>query len=173
MNRLDWRMNWRRGLVALVMSLVLLVSGCQPKTPSQFAQAQKDSSKPGVVAVAKDATQGAEFNKFFPGDTGGYDRVYTQEKKGFVEAKLKKGGKEVAMLAISDTKSLPTAAAKFANSTTQIAGYPSVELGTTQTSVLVADRYQVKVISRDVGFTQKDRSLWIERFDLKGLEKLK
>lgn len=166
--------DWRKGILTILLCFTLVISGCQPKTPSQFAQAQQESTqRKAPPAVAKAATQGSEFNKFFPKAQAGYDRVYTQEKKGFVEAKLKKDGKEVAMLAISDTKSLPTAAAKFANSTTQIAGYPSVELGMTQTSVLVADRYQVKVISRDPGFTQKDRSLWIERFDLKGLEKLK
>lgn len=171
--RANWRTNWQKGIVAISLTLVLLISGCQTKPPSQFAQAQQDSSKPKVTAVAKDATQGGEFNKFFPKPGAGYERVYTQEKKGFAEAKLKKDGKEVAMLAVSDTKSLPSAALKFANATTKIAGYPSVEMGTTQTSVLVKDRYQVKVISKAPSFTKDDRATWIGKFDLKGLEKLK
>jgi hypothetical protein len=76
------------------------------------------------------------------------------------------------MLSISDTSSLPTAAQKYAQSTTKIGGYPSVEVGTTQTGILVADRYQVKVQSRDPSFTQADRQAWIQKFDLKGIAKL-
>ena len=52
--------NWHRGIVALMLSVVLMLTGCQPKAPSQFTQAQQDSSKKGVTAVAKDATQGSE-----------------------------------------------------------------------------------------------------------------
>jgi hypothetical protein len=165
--------NWRKGLIACVMVVMLLITGCQTQPPSQFSQAQQESSKPGTVAVAKDATQGAEFNKFFPKPGDGYERVYTQEKKGFAEAKLKKDGKEVAMLAIFDTSSTPAAAMKYTNSTLTIAGYPAVTLGNTQTSVLVNKRYQVKVLSRDPSFTQADRAAWLEKFDLKGLAQLK
>ncbi|PLZ86687.1 hypothetical protein CI593_18180, partial [Fischerella thermalis CCMEE 5194] len=103
----------------------------------------------------------------------GYERVYTQEKKGFAEAKLKKDGQELAMLAISDTKSIPTAAAKFANSSKQIAGYPAVEIGNTQTAILVNNRYQVKVLSRSPSFTASDRETWLKKFDLNGLAQLK
>jgi hypothetical protein len=164
--------DWRKGLFAVLISVTLMVTGCQPKPPSQFATAQESSSKPGAVAVAKTATQGGEFNKFFPAPQAGYERVYTQEKKGFAEAKLKKDGKEIAMLAISDTRSNPAAAAAFADSKLTIAGYPSRNLGTTQTSVLVGN-YQVKVISRDTLFTQDDRQAWLKKFNLKGLEGLK
>lgn len=165
--------DWRKSLLAIALSCVLLVTGCQTKPPSQFAQAQQDSSKPKVTAVAKDATQGGTFNKYFPKSQDGFERVYTQEKKGFAEAKLKQNGKEVAMLAISDTKSIPEAAMKYAKSTSQIAGYPSVEVGNTQSSVLVGNRYQVKVISRSPSFSPTDRQTWIGKFDLKGLETLK
>jgi hypothetical protein len=164
--------DWRKGLFAVLISVTLMVTGCQPKPPSQFADAQAASSKSGAVAVVKVATQGGEFNKFFPAPDAGYERVYTQEKKGFAEAKLKKDGKEIAMLAISDTRSNPTAAAAFNDSKLTIDGYPSRNLGTTQTSVLVGN-YQVKVISRDVLFTQDDRQVWLKKFNLKGLEGLK
>jgi len=165
--------HWRKGLFGILLCFTLIISGCQPKTPSQFSQAQQDSTQRNAPpAIAKDATQGSEFNKFFPKAQSGYDRVYTQEKKGFAEAKLNKDGKNVAMLAVSDTKSLPSAAAKFQNATAKIAGYPSVDLGTTQTSVLVNDRYQVKVISKAPDFNKTDRVSWIEKFDLKGLAKL-
>jgi hypothetical protein len=166
--------NWRQGLVGLLLCFTIAIAGCQAKGPSQFDQVQKDSTAKGAApAVAKDATKGGEFNKFFPKPQEGYERVYTQEKKGFAEAKLKKDGKELAMLAVSDTKSLPSAAAKFQSAKSSISGYPSVDLGTTQTSVLVADRYQVKVISKAPDFDKADRTDWIQKFDLTGLAKLK
>lgn len=163
--------NWRRGIVAFTLAIALFFTGCQQKPQSQFSQAQQESSKPGVNAVAKDATQGSQFNKFFPKPAAGYERVYTQEKKGFSEAKLKKDGKDVAMLSISDTSSLPAAAAKYQNSTEKIGGYPAMSMGNTQTSVLVG-KYQVKVLSRDPSFTKEDREQLISRFDLKGLARL-
>jgi hypothetical protein len=163
--------NWRRSIAALMLVAMLWITGCQPKAPSQFSQIQQQTSKPGAVAVAKEATQGSEFNKFFPKPQAGFERVYTQEKKGFAEAKLKKDGKEVAMLSVSDTRSVPGAAAKYSNATENISGYPSVSTGNTQTSVLVGN-YQVKVMSRDPLFTKAERANWIAKFDLKGIAKL-
>ncbi|MEB3178354.1 MAG: hypothetical protein VKL59_04835 [Nostocaceae cyanobacterium] len=167
----------RRILAALLLCVLLFTTACQPKTPGRFDQVQQESTKQKTgLAVAKDATQGGEFNKFFPANQPGYERVYTQEKKGFAEAKLKKDGKELAMLAISDTKSpTPTpasAADKFKTSTKKIAGYPAVELGKTQTAILVNNRYQVKVLSRDPSFTASDREQWLQKFNLKGLAQL-
>jgi hypothetical protein len=166
--------NWRKALAPVLLSIVLLITGCAPKTPSQFSQAQQESTQKGAQpAVAKNAEQGSSFNKFFPKPGDGYERVFTQEKKGFSEAKLKKGGKDVAMLSISDTISLPAAAKKFESSKTTIASYPAMEIGSTQTALLVADRYQVKVLSRDPSFTAADRKTWIQKFDLNGISKLK
>jgi hypothetical protein len=167
----------RRILAALLLCVLLFTTACQPKTPGRFDQVQQESTqKKTGLAVAKDATQGGEFNKFFPASQFGYERVYTQEKKGFAEAKLKKDGKDVAMLAISDTKSAtPTttsAADKFKTSTKTIGGYPAVEIGKTQTAVLVDNRYQVKVLSRDPSFTASDREEWLQKFNLKGLAQL-
>jgi hypothetical protein len=157
----------------LLLSLLLLVTSCASKPPSRFDQAQQASSQQkSGQAVVKESTQGAEFNKFFPKGSDGYERVYTQEKKGFSEAKLKKDGKDVAMLAISDIKNTPSAAAKYQQSTTTIAGYPAATLGTTQTSVLVNNRYQVKVLSREPSFTASDREAWLQKFDLNGLARL-
>ncbi|MEP0895820.1 hypothetical protein Q2T42_27200 [Leptolyngbya boryana CZ1] len=164
--------NWRRGIVAMMLAIALFISGCTAKEPSRFAEAQKESNQPGVVAVKKDATQGSQFNKYFPKPGAGYERVYTQEKKGFAEAKLKKDGKDLAMLSISDTSSLPAAAAKYQNTTEKINGFPAMTMGNTQTGVLVG-KYQVKVLSRDPAFTKADREQWISKFDLKGLSQLK
>lgn len=171
--------NWRKTLAPIFLSFLLLISaGCAMAPPSPYAQAQKESTeRKAQPAVAKDATQGSQFNKFFPKPQAGYERVFTQEKKGFAEAKLKKDGKDVAMLAISDAKADVTggvsATKKFEKSTAEIAGFPTVEVGTTQTAVLVNDRYQVKVLSRDPSFTKTQRQAWIQKFDLAGLAKLK
>lgn len=163
----------RKILAPLLLSLLLLVTSCASKPPSRFDQAQQQSSQQkSGQAVVKESTQGAEFNKFFPKGDDGYERVYTQEKKGFSEAKLKKDGKDVAMLSISDIKNNPSAAAKYQQSTKTIAGYPAATLGTTQTSVLVNNRYQVKVSTRDASFTESDREAWLQKFDLNGLARL-
>lgn len=164
----------RKILAPLLLSLLLLVTSCAKEPPSRFEQAQQESSQQrSGQAVDKNATQGAEFNKFFPKTGAGYNLVYAQEKKGFAEAKLKQDGKDVAMLAISDTISTPTTAAKFQQSTKTIAGYPAVELGKTQTAILVNNRYQVKALSRDPSFTPSDREAWLQKFDLRGLARLK
>ncbi|WP_373530622.1 hypothetical protein [Nostoc sp.] len=163
----------RRVLAALLLSVLLLTTACTPQAPGRFDQAQKESTQQkSGQAVVKKATQGSEFNKFFPGASGGYQRVYTQEKKGFAEAKLKKDGKDVAMLSISDTTSTPGTAAKFSNSTKKIGGYPAVEQGKTQSAILVG-KYQVKVLSRDPSFTASDRADWLKKFNLNALAKLK
>ncbi|MEA5552850.1 hypothetical protein VB713_18050 [Anabaena cylindrica UHCC 0172] len=163
----------RRILASLLLSVLLLTTACSTKAPTRFDQVQQESTRQkSGQAVVKNATQGSELNKFFPTGGNGYDRVYTQEKKGFSGANLKKDGKVVAQLAISDTSSTPETASKYANSTKKIDGYPAVEQGKTQTSVLVS-KYQVKVISKDPTFTAGDRAAWIEKFNLDGLAKLK
>jgi hypothetical protein len=162
----------RTVIAALLLSVVLLTTACTPKTPGRFDQAQKESTQQKNVAVAKTATQGSEFNKLFPKASDGYQSVYTQEKKGFANLKLKKGGKDVALLSISDTTSTPSAAAKFSKSTKKIGGYPAVEVGKTQTAILVG-KYQVKAISSNPSFTASDRANWLEKFNLNGLAKLK
>ncbi|MBD2440714.1 hypothetical protein [Nostoc sp. FACHB-110] len=169
-------MNLYRGrkvIAVVLLSVLLLTTACSPKTPGRFDQVQQESTRQkSGQAVAKTATQGSEFNKYFPKSGGGYNRVYTQEKKGFAEAALKKDGKNVAVLSISDTTSTPSAAAKFSQSTKKIDGYPAVEQGSTGTAVLVGN-YQVKVQSRDKSFTSSDRADWISKFNLDGLAKLK
>jgi hypothetical protein len=167
------------GAIALIG--LLAIGGCQ-LTNLKASQASdgSNSSKWSQVEQATPATApssqkvlaGSQFNKYFPASGGGYERVYTQEKSGFAEAKLQQNGKDLAMLAISDTAANPTAAAKYQNTTKKIDGYPAIEMGSTATSVLVSDRIQVKVLSRDASFSAQNRSEWIEKFDLAGLAKL-
>lgn len=162
----------RRILTVFVLATLLLVTSCATQTPSRFDQAQQESTQRGASAVVKESTSGGSFNKFFPQAGNGYERVYTQEKKGFAEAKLKKDGQELAVMAISDTLNNPTAIQKFDQSTENIAGYPAVQQGSQGTAILVNNRYQVKVLSRDLSFTKSDRQVWLEKFDLNGLAQL-
>jgi hypothetical protein len=165
--------RWLKRFVPLLVCLVLLVSACS-SAPSKYDQVQKDTTGFGSpAAVAKKAEQGGTFNQFFPGNQGDYKVIPYQEKKGFAEYKLQKGDQTLAMLSISDTTSLPTAAAKYNDATETIAGYPAVNQGSTATGLLVNGRYQVKVLSRDPAFTQAERTAWLQKFDLQGLAQLK
>lgn len=166
--------RWLRVFTPIVLSLLLFITACSPSQSSRYSQIQKETTRRGApTAVVKTAEQGSVFNKFFPGSTGNYEVVPTQEKKGFAEYKVNQNGKTVAMLSINDTSSVPMAAAKYKTSTEKVAGYPAVDQGTSTTGILVNDRYQVKVLSRDPSFAKDDRVAWLQKFDLRGLAKLK
>lgn len=162
----------RSHLVPALLSLSLLVVACGgEKTPSRYDQTQKETQ--GQSAVSKQAVNGSKFNKYFPKSANGFSVVAAQEKKGFAEHKLNKGGKNVALLSISDTISTPASASKYQQSANKIAGFPTVDQGQTGTGVLVGDRFQVKAQSRDPSFTKQDRVNWIQKFNLNGLSQLK
>ncbi len=146
-------------IMVFLLSIFLSFSSCDSR------QAPSGSSTT--------ATAGGNLNKFFPQKTGDADVVFIQEKAGFAEAKLKKSGKEVATLSIADIAGRSGAADKFNNSAMMIAGYPAAESGSQGTSVLVKNRFQVQVRSKEDGFTANDRRQWLEKFDLRGLEQLK
>lgn len=147
-------------------------AACTPQPPSPFEQAQQESTERGATAVVKDSTKGGEFNAFFPKPSGDYERIFAQEKQGFAEIKLKQKGQDLAMMSISDIRNNPTAADKFKDSASKIAGFPMIQQGSTATALLVGDRYQVKVLSRSPEFTATDRETWLGQFDLKGLAAL-
>lgn len=163
----------RNVVLPLVLGLSLVMGACSEQAPSRYDQVQQETSQKGSTAVAKEAVNGSKFNRYFPKSGGGYSVVPAQEKKGFAEHKLNRGGKNVAVLSISDTISTPTAATKYQQSKKKVAGYPAVEQGSTITGVLVGDRFQVKAQSRDASFTPQDRTAWIQKFDLNGLSTLK
>jgi hypothetical protein len=159
-------------LLPVILVFLLTLSACSA-APSKYEQVQKDTTGfKAPAAVDKTAEKGGTFNQFFPASEGDYNVVPSQEKKGFAEYKLKRNGETLAMLSINDTISLPAAAAKYENATANVAGFPSVVQGTTATGVLVNGRYQIKVLSRDPSFTEADRALWLEKFDLQGLAQL-
>lgn len=167
------KISLRQILLTCLLGAILCITSCAPQAPSRFDQTQKESSSRGSTAVVKESQSGGSFNRYFPKAGSGYQKVYSQEKKGFAEAKLKQDGKEVAVMAISDTLNSPNALAKFKNSSKKIAGYPAVSQGKTGTAILVGDRFQVKVLSRDASFTESDRESWLSKFDLSGLSRLK
>jgi len=149
------------------------VTACTTSAPSTYDQVQKDTTGFGKpAAVSKEAEKGGRFNQFFPAKEGDFDVIPSQEKKGFAEYKLNQNGKTLAMLTINDTVSLPAAAIKYKAATEKISGYPTVNQGITATGLLVNDRYQVKVLSRDMSFSQEDRVEWLQKFDLQGLSEL-
>lgn len=165
--------SWRTILASILLSLTLLISACSYAPPSPYDQVQEDTSgKNAPPAVVDDAEKGGTFNKFFPGSQGDYQVVPAQEKQGFAQYKVNRDGTNVAVLSINDTISNPEAAQKFEESSQTIAGYPSVEIGSNQTAILVSGRYQVKVQSRDASFTPEDREAWLMKFDLNGLSQL-
>jgi hypothetical protein len=153
------RQFMRRLLLVLLIAVMPLASSCRPVANT------------GVSAVVEPLA-GGEFNKFFPKDQGDYNVLYTQEKEGFAQARLNLKGVEVATLSVSDTVISVEALDKFQASSEQIAGYPAAAVGALGTAVLVADRFQVQVRSKDASFTADDRKAWIEQFDLAGLAAL-
>ncbi len=162
----------RTGLTALCLAFFLLLSACTAAPPSEFDQAQRESTERGADAVSDDAVSGSSFNRFFPATTGNDDLVYTQEKTGFAQAKLIQSGEEVALLSISDVSSNPNAADKFTASTQSINNFPVVAEGNRGTAMLVANRFQVKIQSTENGLTEGDRLDWLQQFNLQGLAAL-
>jgi len=163
--------NSRKIVLSVMLTLLLLVGACAETKTTKWDTGQKESTTQPRNQAVKKQVKGGEFNKFFPKPSGEYSLVYEQEKKGAAIADLKKGGQSVAKLSITDTIDTPDAVKKFASSTKKIGGYPAAEQGKTMTSVLVADRYQVKVQSSSL--SPSDREKWISEFNLSGLSRLK
>jgi hypothetical protein len=162
--------------VLVLAAMSLAATSCGKKEDPRWAEAEqkakeqlaakKEAIKEGTAAPI---VEGGTLNAMFPTAGDGFERVASQEKEGFSEYKLKKAGKEMAMLAIHDINANPAAADKFKSSTRTIGGFPAVDQGSTATAVLVAGRYQVKVLSRDASFTKADREAWLAKFNLAGL----
>ncbi|MCU0528792.1 MAG: hypothetical protein MUD04_04715 [Cyanobium sp. Prado107] len=128
----------------------------------------------GTVADVPTAqvVNGTAFNRLFPPAGPGEQLVFTQEKRGFSEARLKQGDATLALLAISDTATAPEAREKFSASGERIQGWPVVEQGPQASALLVAERFQVKVIGQGAGLDLSQRRELLDAFDLKGLAAL-
>jgi hypothetical protein len=116
---------------------------------------------------------GTAFNRLFPPAGAGEQLVFTQEKRGFSQARLKQGDATLALLAISDTATAPEALEKFSASAERIQGWPVVEQGPQASALLVAERFQVKVIGQGTGLDVSKRHELLDAFDLKGLAALR
>jgi hypothetical protein len=162
----------RRLAVPLVVTaaLMLACSGTLPTSPYD------DANKKTGPSTSKDALEGKEFNKFFPKAAAPFDLTYEQAKKGEALAELKKDGKRVAFLSITDSLNQPDLwETKYKDSKEKINGYPVGKSDSAlETAVLVADRFQVKVRTAPppAVFSKADREEWIKKFDLDGLAKL-
>lgn len=128
----------------------------------------------GTVAEisTREVVNGTEFNALFPSAAPGESVVFTQEKRGFSEAKLKRDGQVTALLAISDTVTAPEARTKFAAVQTRLKGWPLVDQGAQASALLVADRFQVKVIGQGSGLEPERRHELLGAFDLQALAAL-
>ncbi len=160
-----------RSLVAPVVVTTLLMIACGGvMTTSPYDDANKNKGP----STSKEALEGKEFNKFFPKASAPFDMVAKQDKKGVSLYELKKDGKVVAELSITDTVSTPETRDKYKTSTEKIGNYPAAPDGSLGTAVLVADRFQVKVrtLPRRRCFSKEDREEWLKKFDLDGLAKL-
>jgi len=151
----------------------LLLAACskdEPKSTRWEDAAATLASAPAPVASTGPVIEGGKLNAAFPADgVDGYKRVFTQEKDGFAEAKLQKDGKDVATLSIADTNANadPAAKGKFADAKEKLGEWPMTTVGKNQTTVLVKDRYQVKVSSQTLDHDARKKIL--EKFDLKRL----
>jgi hypothetical protein len=162
-------------VAATALCLAFCIVSCKKEDP-RWSEADKKSRE--AIEAKKDAQEsgalpkpeeGGSFNTFFPKSADGFETVASQEKTGFAEYKLKKDGKDLAMIAISDVANNPQAAEKFKTASKKIGGFPAVDQGSMATAVLVGGRYQVKVLSRAPEFTKANREEWLQKVNLAGL----
>lgn len=156
-----------RWIVALVLAAGLLVGGVLLLPFSDWLPG-------GTVADVplQQVVNGTSFNRLFPPSESGLRVTMSQEKRGFSEARLKKDDQVIALLAISDTITAPEARAKFEQTQERLQGWPLVEQGPHASALLVADRFQVKVIEQGSALDADHRHGILEAFDLQGLAAL-
>lgn len=113
---------------------------------------------------------GAALNSFVPKEGAeGTKRIAVAEKEGFTHWKYQKDGKDLLMVYIVDTNNVPDSKTKYATATEKYETYPMTTLGKKQTSILVGDRYQVKLESE--ALDHEARKAWFKQCDLAGLAK--
>jgi hypothetical protein len=126
-----------------------------------------------VGDIAKQqVVNGTLFNRLFPEPQAGEQLVFTQEKRGFSQARLKQGAEVRALLSISDVTSSPASRNKFMHSDEQLKSWPLVDQGSQASALLVADRFQVKVIGQGSGLDVQQRHELLGAFNLQALAAL-
>lgn len=156
----------------LVLVIVLIVAGWMLYRKIGM------SDRPPVPAATppvhrEEVTAGAKLNSVFPPAEGDFKVTFTQEKTGFAQADLTKGGARVAALTVSDTEANPSARDKFKAATKKIGEFPMAANGSQGTAVLAGNRYQVQVRSISPTFTEADREAWLRKFKLAQLAEMK
>jgi hypothetical protein len=120
----------------------------------------------------REVVNGTLFNRLFPKPQTGEQLVFTQEKRGFSQARLKQGAEVRALLSISDMASSPASRNKFIHSEERLQSWPLVDQGSQASALLVADRFQVKVIGQGNGLDVQQRHELLGSFDLSALAAL-
>lgn len=120
----------------------------------------------------REVVNGTRFNRLFPAPQAGEQLVFTQEKRGFSQARLKQGAEVRALLSISDVASSPASRNKFIHSEERLQSWPLVDQGSQASALLVADRFQVKVIGQGNGLDVAQRHELLGAFDLPALAAL-
>jgi len=128
----------------------------------------------GTVAdiPSREVVNGTRFNRLFPQPQADEQLVFTQEKRGFSQARLKRGAEVKALLSISDVANAPASLDKFAGARERIQNWPLVEQGSQASALLVAERFQVKVIGQGAGLDLEQRHDLLGAFNLAGLAAL-
>lgn len=156
-----------RWALALLLAAGLLLAGLLLLPFHSWLPGGTIADLPNAAVV-----NGSAFNRLFPPPGPGEQLIFTQEKRGFSEARLKQGAQTVALLAISDTVTAPQARDKFAASRERLQGWPLAEQGDQASALLVADRFQVKVIGQGVGLDLQQRHDLLAAFQLRSLAAL-
>ena len=158
------RLSWGLGLL-LVAGLVLA---------GFFVLPFRSWLPGGTVADVPNrlVVNGTALNRLFPAPEAGEKLVFTQEKRGFSQARLKQGDEVRALLSISDVTTSPASRAKFSGSGSSLAGWPLVEQGDQSSALLVADRFQVKVLGQGAGLSPDERHELLGAFNLQALAAL-
>jgi hypothetical protein len=169
-------MNDRMMLLAVLVLSSTLATACSKKTnptPAPTASASGPfvtvtTTPPDAGAADASAPLAALKNYFPPDGAGGYRRVIqSTARDGYAEAALEKDGKEIAVLSISDAERMAYVKAKFENATEKLDGCPLLTSGKDLSTILVKDRFQLKVLSKTLDAEQ--RKAILAMFDLKGL----
>lgn len=167
--------RWFPSVVLLTAAALGILGGCKNEPPSRWDDAAAAAASHAAAAAdpatpKPEVAAGGALNAYFPKTLDGAKLTYAAEKTGYAEAKLHKDDKELGVLSISDTNNNADAKAKFAGASDTSLGYPLVTTGKNQSSVLVKDRWQVKVSS--MSLDEAARKSWLQKFDLAGLAKL-
>jgi hypothetical protein len=161
----------RRVRIFVIFSIVTLplLTGCGEQD-TRWREVQQQTR--GKKAVSTAAFEGSAFNKFFPKVERPWDMVADQEKAGTAIWTLKKDGNTMAELQIFDTASNPEARDKYREASEAVKGCPMAAVPGKGTGILVGERFQVVVRSKNDAFDTQARKAWLEKFDLDGLRKL-